>query len=120
MQLLTESAVVELSGYDYCWEGAGCADWFGSEVPTPFKVDVAVVEVRWVSNGNLTASLRDHHVSGCPSRLPLVPTEAGQGVMALPEVPGTYRIDFHGESPEGSSAFATSITSSVSGDLGCR
>jgi hypothetical protein len=115
LQLIAGSAEVTLRGFDYCWEGAGCADSFGTEVPQPVDVDLPSITVRWIEEGTVTASIRDD-ADECPRFVPLAPVGAGEWTMAMPADPGTYRVYFSGQAGESSSVFAAAISSSVPGE----
>ncbi|MCP4967059.1 MAG: hypothetical protein GY926_17730 [bacterium] len=104
-------------GYDYCWEepeaGQGvCADWFGTEDPTHIGVDTPEVNLQWIDDATLTA---DVLIDG--GRCPLAMENVGEGqwYMAMPEQPGTYRVDVYGESSQGSTHFAVEVSTSVEG-----
>ncbi len=108
-------------GYDYCWEGpdsgqAVCADWFGTQTPTHLEVGTAEVTVQWVDGATLTAGIRADGGSCWPS-LAMEKTGVGEWSLAMPELPGTYRVGVKGISPQGQSYFAIEVTTSVLGSV---
>lgn len=117
--VVLDNSQLAVSGFDYCWQEPGsgqevCGDSFGTEVPTRVEVDSAEVTVQWVSEGVLTAGIHDGEYSCQP---PLAIAEDGEGIwrMAVPELPGTYRVDLYGIAPQGSTRFALEVTTSVAG-----
>ena len=91
-----------------------CADSFGMEVPLAATANAAFVDLEWVVGGMLAAGVR-RDPDQCPQKLALVALGSGRWRLSLPEEPGTYRIDFRGESPAGNTGFAVQMTSTAPG-----
>lgn len=113
------SSVATVPGFDYCWtlsDGTNgtCADSFGTEVPTPIRVDTPTVTLEWIEDGELSAWVRADDES-CGARLSLESTGPGGWSLAMPPQAGTYRIDLSGKAPQGSTGFALLVTVSVDG-----
>ena len=110
---------VAVPGFDYCWddpesEQALCADSCGTETPTDVEIHKPDVTVQWIDDAILTAEVRTD-TGRCP--LPVVTAGEGEWTVPMPELPGTYRIDLYGESPQGSTRFAIDVETSVEGPL---
>ncbi len=107
-------STVEAHGFDYCWDPGGCADSFGTEVPTPIDVDTQTVLLSWIGKGDLSATYQTDE-EACRARLSLDAVGPETWSLAMPPEPGTHRIDLHGEAEEGTTRFAILVSSSVAG-----
>lgn len=117
--IVSSGSPIRLGGFDYCWqaadgEAAVCADSFGTEVPGTTTLSEGSVKLEWMAGGTL-AAWRRSDTDQCSEKLMVVATGSGQWRLSLPEEPGTYRIDFRGEAPVGSTRFAVLVTSTAAG-----
>lgn len=104
---------VTVPGFDYCWDGAGCADWFGSEQPTAVRTENATLAVEWINDGVLEATIADED-AGCVSGISVDALDApGTWELSLPDESGPYRVDFFGKADAGSVRFSIEVTSSA-------
>jgi len=109
-----EAGVVEVPGYDYCWDGV-CADWFGSQVPTPLTFSESAIRIEWIKDGVLTATVSDE-TGSCALR-PALDQEDSPGVwnLTVPACSPPYRVIFHGSEGENSTLFVIEVISSTAG-----
>jgi hypothetical protein len=107
-----DSGVVEVPGFDYCWDGA-CADSFGAHPPTPIGISETVVRIEWIENGVLTATTFDE-TAACVDGLGLDPGESpGVWELRASGRSSPYLVSFHGSAGENTAVFAIEVTSTV-------